>query len=331
MNRVPASLGTYRAELVAAIDRELGRAHAARLQRTAPSWGTLLLATAIVAAAFLVLTIATPWQATPTILDRAEAALLSPAPGQVLYERITVHPIVFSRRGTAARVQLWLDGAQPRRFRLTFGGAWRVELGGALGKSTGLRYVPSDRALRRTAFPFRPTQSDLDPVAFIRTALGLGHAKADGSSTIRGHDVIRIRLSTWFTAPTGRRLEPTALYYVDARTYRPVRVVIPPPHGRVVLFDPPGSADPVDLSWLVVYPEKTSSFSVGLPMDPSVFLLGLPGYSFPTVPVIPGNTTVSRPRPHRIYDFEDYRLLPPSAANRRLADVRAIHRHSDVR
>jgi hypothetical protein len=322
MSGVPASLSRYRADLVAAIDRELEEARRARPRRTLARpwhsrWGALLFATTLVAAAFLVLTIVAPWQSSRTILDRAQAALLAPSAGTILYERVTVHPIVFSPRGTVARVQLWVDGARPRRFRMTFGGAWRVELGGTLGTSTGLNYVASDHALHRAAFPFRVRQSDLDPAAFIRTALRSGQAKVDGRATIRGHDVIRIRVNAWFNAPSGRRLEPIALYYVDARTYRPVRFVIPPPRGVVILA---GS----ETDWLVVHPES-ALFSLGVPMDPSVFLLGFPGYSAPTEPVIPGDTTVSKARPHRIYDFEDYQLLAPTAANRRLTNVRAMH------
>ena len=98
-----------------------------------------------------------------------------------------------------------------------------------------------------------------------------------------------------------------------------------------MLFDPPHTADPVALSFLAVYPDEGSVFSFGLPMDPSVFLLGSPGYSFPTLPVIPDNTMVSRPRPHRVYDFEEYRLLAPSAANRAHTNVRAMHPHATVR
>jgi hypothetical protein len=335
VSTVPASLRRYRADLVAAIDRELEEAQSTRLRRTPQRpwhsrWSVLLVATGVVAVALLMLTVAAPWESSPTILDRAEAAILAPSEGSILYEKITVHPIVFSSRGTVARVQLWLDSAQPRRFRLRFSDAWQAELGGTLGTSTGLNYVAPDHALHRIAFPFRATQSDLDPVAFVRTALRLGHAKLDGRATIGGHDVIRIQLSTWFTAPTGHRLEPTALYYVDAHTYRPVRVVIPPPYGRVVLFDPPHTADPIALSFLAVYPDEGSAFSFGLPMDPSAFLLGSPGYSFPTLPVIPGNTMVSRPRPHRVYDFEQYRLIAPTAANRRLTNVRAIHPRASV-
>jgi hypothetical protein len=335
MSTVPASLRRYRADLVGAIDRELeaappARPHRARARSRRSRWGALLVATTIVAVALLVLTIAAPWQSGTTILDRAEAALLAPSAGQVLYERVTVHPVIFSSRGTVARVQLWLDSARPHPFRMTFGGAWQAELGGTLGASAGLNYLASDRALHRTAFQFRVRQSDLDPAAFVRTALRSGRAKLDGRTTIRGRDVIRIRVSAWFDTMTARLLEPIALYYVDAHTYRPVRVVIPPPNGPVVILAGPSRADPLDVTPLGFLPEDTSASSrLGFPMDPSAFLLGSPGYSFPTLPVLlgPGETV---PNLHRTYDFEEYRLIAATAANRRLADVRAVHPGADA-
>jgi hypothetical protein len=331
MSTLPASLGSYRTDLVAAIDRELEAARRARPRRTPARpwhsrWSALLLATAVVAAVLLVLTIATPWQSSPTILERAEAALLAPSAGWILHEQVTVHPIIFSSKGTVARVQLWLDGTPPRRFRLAFGGAWQVELGGTLGSSTGLHYVISDHALERVAYPFRVKQSDLDPAAFIRAALASGRAKLDGRTTIGGRDVIRIQLSSWFNSgfPPAHVLEPIALYYVDARTYRPVRLVIPPPHGRVRILADPNAAEPSSHYYHGVFAEDPR---LGFPMDPGAFLLGLPEYPSPTMLLLPApgyEAEVPGPQ-HRLYDFEGYRLLAPTAANRKLTDVRAVH------
>jgi hypothetical protein len=337
MNGVPASLSRYRADLVAAIDRELEGASRARPRRTLARpwhsrWGALLLATTLVGAAFLVLTIVAPWQSSRTILDRAEAALLAPSAGSVLYERVTVHPIIFSSRGTVARVQLWVDGARPRRFRMTFGGAWQVELGGSLGTSTGLNYVASDDAFHREAFSFRVRQSDLDPAAFIRAALESGRAKLDGRATIRGRGVIRIQLRTWFNTmvPPAHVLQPIALYYVDAHTYRPVRLVIPPPQGRVRILPDTDAANPV-LDYGHYPGVLAEDSSLGFPIDPGAFLLGSPGYSSPTLLVLPAaGAEAEFPRLHRVYDFEDYRLLAPTAANRRLTNVRAMHPRAET-
>jgi hypothetical protein len=330
MNTVPASLRGYRADLVAAIDCELEHARPARLRRERRRpWHArrdVLLAgggAAVVVVALLVLTIVAPWQGSPTILDRAEAALLAPASGQILYERVTIHPIASSSPGTATRVHLWLDSAPPHRFRMTFSGSRPAEVGGTLGSSTGLNYVASDDALYRAAFQFRVGELDLDPAAFIRTALSSGRAKLDGRTTIRGRNVIRIQLSTRFDG----RLVSIALYYVDPKTYRPVRLVFPSPHGRVAILSAASWSKNLGKRFprgtLVVLADPSTWSRLGFPMHPSMFLLGFPGYTVPTL-FIPG-ATVSGPRPHLVFDFEEYRLLAPTADNRKLTSVRAMH------
>jgi hypothetical protein len=306
MSTVPTSLTRYRSDLVAAIDRELGEARRAwqrtRPRQWHPRWGALLLATATVAVASLVVTVATPWHSSPGILDRAQAALPAPSAGQILYEKVTVRPIVFSSLGTVGHVRLWVDGARPRRFRMTFGGAWQVELGGTLGASKGLTYAASDRALHSATFPFRVRQSDLDPAAFIRPALESGRATLDGRATIRGRDVIRIQLRAWFDSFS--------------------------PPARIQLLLDADAANPA----LDYYPGVLAEdSSIGFPIDPGSFLPGSPGYSSPTLLVLPGRgSEASFPKLHRMYDFEEYRLLVPTAANRRMANVRAMHPHANV-
>jgi hypothetical protein len=123
---------------------------------------------------------------------------------------------------------------------------------------------------------------------------------------------------------TARRLEPIALYYVDAKTYRPVRVVTPPPYGRIAMLDTvPVRTDDWSafLNTGVTYPEHAR---FGFPMDPSAFLVGFPGTTTRNFPVIPQYTTVSAPRAHLVYDFDNYLVLAPTAANRRLTSVRAV-------
>jgi hypothetical protein len=208
---------------------------------------------------------------------------------------------------------------------MTFSGTRRAEVGGTLGSSAGLNYIASTNALYRAAFQFRVSQSDLDPAAFVRTALRLGRAKIFGRTTVRGTEVIRIQFSAWYRTPAARRLEPIAIYYVDANTYRPVRVVSPPPYGRIAM-SPDGQAVrsaawPSFLKTGVTYPEHAG---LGFPMDPSAFLAGFPGTSTRSFPVIPQYTTVSAPRAHLVYDFDNYELLAPTAANRRLTSVRAV-------
>jgi hypothetical protein len=78
---------------------------------------------------------------------------------------------------------------------------------------------------------------------------------------------------------------------VTARTYRPLRVVI-------------DASAPV--------PEHTS-----LPLTCVTQL-----FPYTCAVALPGNTWV--------YDFDDYRYLPNTPANRRLADIRAMHPGAQV-
>lgn len=333
MNTLPASLRTYRADLVSAIDRELGQVRPTRPRVThhrpwKSRWGLLLMATSVGVAAILVLTIAAPWRGSPTILERAEAALLAPAAGQILYESVTVHSVPARSPGGLTHVRLWLDSSPPRRFRMTYSGSRVAEIGGTLGTSKGLYYVAADEALYRAAFLVHIRQSDLDPAAFIRAALRSGRARVVGETTIRGRKVMRIEVIMRFNPPVGPRLIPIALYYADADTYRPVRLVIPPPHGRVVIYGgqtangmapafPPGTIA-MSLSDFI------ADSGLGFPMDASVFLVGFPGYAVPDLPFLP-MATATGPKPHAVYDFDDYQLLAPTTANRRLTSVQAVH------
>lgn len=314
MSTVPESLQSYRFDLVTAIDRELARGRSTR--RAARRY--LYAGVAVTAIALLALAFAEPWHGSPTILDRAEAAMLAPVGGEVLYESVTVHAVSGSRapRGVT-RVQLWLDSSPPNRFRMTFTGSAPAEVGGTIGSSKGLNYVAATNLLYPAAFQFRVAQSDLDPAAFIRTALRSGRAKLLGDAAIRGRKVIAIRLTTWFGTPMGRRLEPIALYYVDAHTYRPVRVVVPPPNGHVVLLGPGSPRD------LAVGPEDLNGSRLGFPMDPSAFLVGFPGYPALTLPGL-ATRSAHVARTHLVYDFDAYSLLPATANNHRLASVQAL-------
>jgi len=229
MNAVPASLRLYRDDLVAAIDRELERTPAAPPRRTSDrAWtsrrGLLLLGAAVVGIVLLVVTLAAPWRGNPTVVDRAEAALLVPGAGKVLYESVIVHSrtpdsrrIVTRSRRTVTHVHVWLDGAPTHRFRITFSGSRKAELGGRLGDADGVSYRASDNVLLPWHYLFHVRQSDLDPAAFIRAAIKEGRAEPVGRSTLRGHKVTasgsrrrkagfwyRSRSTTSTRRPTGR-------------------------------------------------------------------------------------------------------------------------------
>ena len=245
-----------------------------------PRWAFVLVGTTVVVAA-LALTVAAPWRGGPTILERAAAAILAPTSGQVLYEGIVMHPSTSSARGDVVHVHVWLDGAPSHRFRVTFDGFERGEIGGRLGSVTGLSYALSDDVLDPVTF-YRPiSQAALDPAAFIKKALTSGHAQLDGRTTLRGHEVIRIRLSSdYFGRP-----QPIAVYFVDAHTYRPVRVTL----------------------------------LAATRLDPS--RIGFPLFS---LSFQPGQIGIGLSRAF-VCDFAQYGYLAPTAANRRLTNIRAMH------
>jgi hypothetical protein len=272
--------------------RPVQAAEPRRPRRRLGQWRTtrrvLIFGAAAVAIALAALTVASPWRAGPTILDRAAAAIAAPASGQILHESIALHSGPFNPDG-AVNVQVWLDGAPPHRFRVTFDRQPLVEAGGTVGSVQALSYDFASDVLDPVALGFRVSQSDLDPVGFIRTALASGQAQADGRTTIRGREVLRIRV----TSPLRGRRVPSALYYVDAHTYEPVRITIPPGD-----FKPRESLH-------------------GLPL---IFVTALP-YGLPDSG---GNHFTL------IYDFAKYQQLEPTTNNRKLTDIRAQHPHARI-
>jgi hypothetical protein len=255
-----------------------------------PGWGLLLISAAVVAAA-LVLTVTSPWRGGPRALDRAAAAVLVPTPGQILYESITIRPSTSGARGGVTHVHVWIDGAPPHRFRVTFDGPRPADVGGTLGGVTGLSYAVSHDVLDPVAFAFPISQSDLDPAAFIKNALASGRAKLDGTTKVGGRPVLRIRVSS----RDGGRLVPIALYFVDAHTYRPVRAaILPTPR-----------------------------------LDPNRLGFPLSSFAFPQGGFFLDLSRVNRRYPF-VGDFVEYRYFAATAANRKLANIQAMHPHAPI-
>src|SRR5262249_34130583 len=175
-----------------------------------PRAPALLLAT-VVAGALVALTLASPWQVRASALDRAAAAIAAPASDHILQQGIAVHAGPFNRRG-AVNVHISLSSPPPRRFRVTFAGPdGPLEYGGTLGGRRGLSYDAAGGVLDPLVFDAPLSESDLDPVAFVRTGLASGRARTDGTTTIRGRRVLRIRIPSSFS----RTGAPVALYFVD--------------------------------------------------------------------------------------------------------------------
>jgi hypothetical protein len=254
-----------------------------------------LLVGTVLAGAVLALTVASPWKAGPSALDRAAAAIDAPTSDHVLRQSIALRAGPFNRRG-AVNVHVWVSSAPPRRFRVTFVGLdGPVEYGGTLGDGRGLGYDAAGGVLDPIVFDVPLSESDLDPVAFVRTALASGRARPDGSTTIHGHKALRIRILSSFSS-TG---EPAALYFVDAQSYRPVRVVIPAGFRP----GPPPGARP----GTVAHDTPLLSLVLGAPQSGPMSL-----------------------RYALTYDFAAYRYLAPTSENQKLADIHAEHPHAKI-
>jgi hypothetical protein len=216
--------------------------------------GLILLGATVVLVALIALAVTSPWRRGPTILDRAAAAIALPAAGQILYENITLHvtptPLPAQARAELlkklppdalhpplafdAHVRVWLAGTAPHRFHLTESGHVHgrvrgraatqplrsAELGGTLASSQALSYDATSGALVPATFRTPVKRSELDVAEFVWQAITSGRAKVDGTTSLHGKPVVRIRV---FARISGY-LEGVGLYFVDAQTYQPVRV-----------------------------------------------------------------------------------------------------------
>jgi len=260
----------------------------------------LLAGAGVVVAAVVALTIAEPWQGGPSIVDRAAAAILTPNSRQILYERVIFRPSGFVNvpQGPTVHIRAWVDGARPRNFRIRANGpsgkpfplkgVVPSEFGGKVGSGNGLSYSFADRVLDPVPFWTPITKAVLDPADYVKASLTAGQAKVDGNATIRGRRVVRIRIAS----RPYLRVVTSALFFVDARTYRPVRI---------------------ELSAALPFRSR-----VGYPLTCLTFAM------------IYGCT--SNPGPHAVwvYDFAEYRYLPRTAANRKLANIRAMHPNAEI-
>jgi hypothetical protein len=269
----------------------------------------LLVGAAAAVAAVVALAVAEPWHGGPSILDRAAAAILTPSPHQILYERITFRPSGFVNvpQLPTVHIRAWVDGARPRAFRirmdtpegkpLSFSGmtvTFPSEIGGKVGSAAGLSYSFTDQVLDPVLFFAPITDAILDPGEYVKASLTSGRANVDGTTTIRGRRVVRIRIAGRpFSGQSPYEIPVTgALFFVDARTDRPVRIEV----------------------------------SAALPFRARV------GYPLTCLGFVMGYGCQNNPGPHAkwVYDFTDYRYLPRSAVNRKLTNIRAKHPNAQI-
>jgi len=232
--------------------------------------------------AITALVVSTPWRGGPTVLERAAAAISAPAGDQVLYEDIDIKWVGPHKTKGQTKLELWLG---PSRFRvLNLHDGRTIDVGGTIGGTAGLSYDRAYNVFAPVSFPFAVARTSLNPASFVRSALASGRARDAGKTTIAGRQVIRIALGK-----VG--LAPSANYFVDARTYEPVRITV-----RAVA-------------------PNASPLSV-----PLADALELPYGYFPRM---------AKPEPHAgylfVYDFKAFRYLPSTPANQKLADIHSAH------
>ncbi|HET9286217.1 MAG TPA: hypothetical protein VFO26_01550 [Gaiella sp.] len=228
-----------------AIDREHEqRGRALRRIRKRP--GYMVLATAaLAAAAAAALFVSTPWNSSPGVLERAQAALTPPA-GTILHQRwemtwISTNPACTVTRGPS---EIWIDQEPPHRYRallndlppeppldpraLVCSKSTKSELGGTLdphcsatGCEPSLRFTPPNKFIHQQLL-FRPYSED--SATRVREWLGAGLAHDEGKTQLDGRTVERIRLDPPRACPPpGCPREPIYLY-VDPETFYPVEI-----------------------------------------------------------------------------------------------------------
>jgi hypothetical protein len=223
-------------ELLAAAERQYGRtvrdirrsrgSHVRR-NRFLPAAATLVIA----AAALLLST--TPWSASPSFVERAEAALRPPA-GTILHQKwiVTTTSAAFGCTVRHRPNESWLDQVPPHRYRillnvppppatsrlaLACGNPKGPELGGTLDSLTTLEFLPPNTLLLRSRIGL-----PIDPVADLRERLAAGTAHDVGRTTWQGRTVERIRLDREPGCASQDCPWQPSYWYVDPDTLDPV-------------------------------------------------------------------------------------------------------------
>jgi hypothetical protein len=290
-----------------------------RLHSLLPSRGrgVLLFAATAAVTALLLLAATAPWRGGPSVLERAAAAIALPHSGEVLHESITIRVTPTLPPGPlppprsryfldppftlGAHINVWMAGTPPHRVRVTEDASVlgrrrgspktvplpSTEFGSAVGAVQGLSYDTATRTLDPVTFPSRLKRAQLDVTEFIWQAITSGRAKVDGTTVLDGRPVVRIRILVHGYG----RVVSHVLYFVDATTYRPVRV------------------------------EMTNNAPLHNQSSPGFPLLTLTPLQTSSLPDFPGRY---------ILDFDTYRYLTPTAANERLTNIQAAHPRAKI-
>jgi hypothetical protein len=216
------------------------------LRRIGTRPGYIVLAVgALAAAAAAALFVTIPWNSSPGVLERAQAALTPPA-GTILHEKwettsISTNPTCTVTRGPS---EIWIDQGSPHKYRVLLNGlppeppldpralvcssGTASELGGtfdpyctATDCEPTLRFAPPNTiSYAHIRFGFRIR----DFATELRELISAGRAHDEGKTQLDGRTVERIRGDPPPTCPVpGCPREPTYLY-VDPETFYPVEI-----------------------------------------------------------------------------------------------------------
>ena len=226
-----------------AIDREHERRGRALRRIQKRSRYIVLAAAAFAAATAAALFVSTPWNHSPGMLERAQAALTAPA-GTILHEKwemttISTDPACTVTRGPS---EIWIDQQPPHRYRallndfppelpfdpraLVCSQGTKSELGGTLDPNCpascepSLIFTPPDKfSYQQLEFRFPE-----DFLTNVREWLSAGRAHDEGKTQLNGRTVERIRIEPSTVCPRpGCPHEPIYLY-VDPDTFYPVEI-----------------------------------------------------------------------------------------------------------
>jgi hypothetical protein len=235
-------VGDLRRELVAAAERQhmfvAEGTHQPGLSAPRARW--LLASVALVVVATAALFITTPWNSSPSFLEKAEAAL-APRAGMILHQKwdVTITSADLACTVRHRPNEIWVDGTPPYRFRaylddleaLPLGSPRRVlcskpptaEFGGTLEPGRTVQFVPPNTLRSALTFQFG---SQPDPVRQLRGAIAAGNAHDEGKATLDGRTVERIRIDDFSVCPDAPGCSHHPAYaYVDPETFHPVQLV----------------------------------------------------------------------------------------------------------
>lgn len=202
---------------------------------------------ALAAAAAAALFVTIPWNNSPGVLERAQAALTPPA-GTILHQKwegtsISTNPACTVTRGPS---EIWIDHETPHRYRVAlfndlppdppldpralvcskgtkseFGGTLDPHCSAATGCEPTLRFTPPN-TLSHLPISFRADPGDF--VTKLREGLNAGRAHDEGKTQLEGRTVERIRVDPRTSCLVPGCPRESTYLYVDPETFYPVEI-----------------------------------------------------------------------------------------------------------